>query len=84
MTTDFVGLGPGASRDFTPKNGTTCCEGTGLENATKYQDSVYFAREDRSALYVNLYLPSTLRWSSREVTIEQVASFRTSSTAGYG
>ncbi|MGJ7906456.1 beta-L-arabinofuranosidase domain-containing protein [Actinopolyspora sp. H202] len=75
LTTYFVGLGPGASRDFTPKNGTTCCEGTGMESATKYQDSVYFACEERSALYVNLYLPSTLRWSSRAVTIEQDTSF---------
>ncbi|SFT32305.1 Beta-L-arabinofuranosidase, GH127 [Actinopolyspora lacussalsi subsp. righensis] len=75
LTTYFVDLGPGAIRDFTPKDGTTCCEGTGMESATKYQDSVYFAREDRSALYVNLYLPSTLRWSSGAVTIQQDTSF---------
>ncbi|WP_230400295.1 beta-L-arabinofuranosidase domain-containing protein [Actinopolyspora erythraea] len=75
LTTYFVGLQPGAIRDFTPKGGTTCCEGTGLENATKYQDSVYFVRDDQSALYVNLYLPSTLRWRSKAVTIEQETTF---------
>lgn len=75
LTTYFVGLQPGAVRDFTPKEGTTCCEGTGLENATKYQDSAYFVSEDQSALHVNLYLASTLRWRTRGVTVEQETAF---------
>ncbi|NYH80636.1 hypothetical protein FHR84_004002 [Actinopolyspora biskrensis] len=75
LTTYFIGLQPGAVRDFTPKEGTTCCEGTGLENATKYQDAAYFVSEDQSALHVNLYLPSTLRWRARGVTLEQETAF---------
>ena len=58
-------------RDYTPKQGTTCCEGTGMESATKYQDSVYFTKADDSALYVNLYSPSTLTWSAKGVTVTQ-------------
>ncbi|MDH6697593.1 beta-L-arabinofuranosidase domain-containing protein [Streptomyces sp. MAA16] len=75
LVTYFIGLSPGHVRDYTPKQGTTCCEGTGLESATKYQDSVYFARPDGSALYVNLYSPSTLRWAERGVTLTQTTGF---------
>ncbi|MET9394047.1 beta-L-arabinofuranosidase domain-containing protein [Streptomyces sp. NPDC006624] len=71
LVTYFVGLTPGHVRDYTPKQGTTCCEGTGMESATKYQDSVYFAQADGSALYVNLYSPSRLTWVERGVTVTQ-------------
>ncbi|WP_217250218.1 beta-L-arabinofuranosidase domain-containing protein [Streptomyces sp. AC602_WCS936] len=75
LVTYFVGLTPGHVRDYTPKQGTTCCEGTGMESATKYQDSVYFAAADGSALYVNLYSPSTLSWAERGVTVTQTTEY---------
>ncbi|PSM42713.1 glycosylase [Streptomyces dioscori] len=71
LVTYFVGLTPGHVRDYTPKQGTTCCEGTGMESATKYQDSVYFRKADGSALYVNLYSPTTLTWAEKGVTVTQ-------------
>ncbi|ANS63430.1 hypothetical protein SLINC_1206 [Streptomyces lincolnensis] len=71
LVTYFIGLTPGHVRDYTPKQGTTCCEGTGMESATKYQDSVYFRKADGSALYVNLYSPSTLTWAEKGVTVTQ-------------
>jgi hypothetical protein len=75
LATYFIGLQPGAVRDFTPKQGTTCCEGTGMESATKYQDSVYFTAEDNSALYVNLYMPSALNWPDKNITVTQETSY---------
>ncbi|MFJ4521668.1 beta-L-arabinofuranosidase domain-containing protein [Streptomyces sp. NPDC088810] len=75
LVTYFIGLTPGHVRDYTPKQGTTCCEGTGMESATKYQDSVYFAAADGGALYVNLYSPSTLGWAERGVTVTQRTAF---------
>ncbi|MET9773278.1 beta-L-arabinofuranosidase domain-containing protein [Streptomyces sp. NPDC006367] len=75
LVTYFIGLTPGHVRDYTPKQGTTCCEGTGMESATKYQDSVYFAAADGSALYVNLYSPSTLTWAEKGVTVSQVTDY---------
>ncbi|AXG79183.1 beta-L-arabinofuranosidase domain-containing protein [Streptomyces paludis] len=75
LVTYFIGLLPGQVRDYTPKAGTTCCEGTGMESATKYQDSVYFAEADGSALYVNLYSASTLTWADRGVTVTQTTDF---------
>ncbi|MGW0822920.1 beta-L-arabinofuranosidase domain-containing protein [Streptomyces sp. NPDC002845] len=71
----FIGLTPGHVRDYTPKQGTTCCEGTGLESATKYQDSVYFRKSDDTALYVNLYSPSTLTWAEKGVTVTQTTDY---------
>ncbi|NEB00831.1 beta-L-arabinofuranosidase domain-containing protein [Streptomyces sp. SID13726] len=75
LVTYFIGLTPGHVRDYTPKQGTTCCEGTGMESATKYQDSVYFKAADGSALYVNLYSPSQLTWAEKGVTVTQTTSY---------
>ncbi|MFD5625190.1 beta-L-arabinofuranosidase domain-containing protein [Streptomyces sp. NPDC127072] len=75
LVTYFIGLTPGHVRDYTPKQGTTCCEGTGMESATKYQDSVYFKAADGSALYVNLYSPTTLNWAEKGVTVTQTTDY---------
>ena len=75
LVTYFIGLTPGHVRDYTPKQGTTCCEGTGMESATKYQDSVYFKSADGASLYVNLYSPSTLTWAEKGVTVTQTTEY---------
>ncbi|MFF6781040.1 beta-L-arabinofuranosidase domain-containing protein [Streptomyces sp. NPDC012510] len=75
LVTYFIGLQPGHVRDYTPKQGTTCCEGTGMESATKYQDSVYFTKADGGALYVNLYSAATLDWSAKGVTVTQTTDY---------
>jgi hypothetical protein len=46
-----------------------------MENHTKYQDSVYFRSAGGDALYVNLYLASTLRWPERGLVIEQTSAY---------
>ncbi|WP_228034040.1 beta-L-arabinofuranosidase domain-containing protein, partial [Streptomyces spongiae] len=71
--TYFVGMGPGVVRGY--DNTGTCCGGTGMENHTKYQDSVYFRSADGNALYVNLYLASTLRWPERGFVVEQTSDY---------
>lgn len=71
--TYFVGMGPGVVREY--GNTGTCRGGTGMENHTAYQDSVYFRSADGNALYVNLYLASTLRWAERGFVIEQTSTF---------
>lgn len=75
LVTYFIGLTPGQVRDYTPKQGTTCCEGTGMESATKYQDSVYFAAADGSSLYVSLYSPSALDWTEKGISVVQSTNF---------
>jgi hypothetical protein len=67
--TYFVPVQPGRNRRY--GNIGTCCGGTGMENHTKYQDTIYFRSADGRTLYVNLYIPSTLRWEERDFTITQ-------------
>jgi hypothetical protein len=73
MVTYFVPVRPGQRRSY--GNVGTCCGGTGMENHTKYQDSIYFRAADDSALYVNLYIASTLTWPDKRFTITQATKF---------
>ncbi|WP_051393231.1 beta-L-arabinofuranosidase domain-containing protein [Glycomyces arizonensis] len=71
--TYFVPVRPGRWRGY--GNTGTCCGGTGMENHTKYQDSVYFAAADGKTLYVNLYMASELDWSDRRLTVAQTTEY---------
>ncbi|GAA0926795.1 beta-L-arabinofuranosidase domain-containing protein [Virgisporangium aurantiacum] len=71
--TYFVPLSPGNVRSF--GNIGTCCGGTGLENHTKYQETIYLRAADHSALYVNLFVGSVLRWTEKGVTVTQATDF---------
>jgi DUF1680 family protein len=75
--TYHVPLNPGAQKDFTNADfkGFTCCNGTALESNTKLQDSIYFRSADGKALYVNLFIPSTLTWRERNVVVRQATDF---------
>lgn len=74
--TYHVPLNPGARKRFgnARMDGFTCCNGTALESSTKLQDSIYFRSTDDKSLYVNLYVPSTLTWSQRHLTLRQSTS----------
>jgi DUF1680 family protein len=80
--TYHVPLNPGARKQFGNANmgGFTCCNGTALESHTKLQDSIYFRSTNDQALYVNLFIPSTLTWSERKVTVQQVTDFPNADT----
>ena len=73
QVTYFLPVFSGANRGF--GNTGTCCGGTGMENHTKYQESVYFRSADGSALWVNLYLAATLSWPERGFTVVQTTDF---------
>lgn len=75
--TYHVPLRPGAVKQFgnPDMTGFTCCNGTAIESSTKLQNSIYFKSKDNRALYVNLYIPSTLKWKERKVTVEQTTNF---------
>ena len=71
----FVPLRMGAKKIFSDKFNTfTCCVGSGMENHSKYAESIYYEGADGS-LYVNLFIPSKLTWKSNGVTITQTTSF---------
>jgi DUF1680 family protein len=75
--TYHVPLRPGSVKQFgnPDMTGFTCCNGTAIESNTKLQNSIYFKSKDDQALYVNLYIPSTLQWTARQVTVEQTTNF---------
>lgn len=75
--TYHVPLNPGARKGFGNANmtGFTCCNGTALESNTKLQDTIYFHSANHQALYVNLFVPSTLTWAERKVSVQQVTDF---------
>jgi uncharacterized protein len=75
--TYHVPLNPGARKSFgnARMDGFTCCNGTAIESGTKLQDSIYFKSKDNRALFVNLYVPSTLSWPQKNVTLTQRTGF---------
>lgn len=75
--TYHVPLRPGSMKQFgnPDMTGFTCCNGTAIESSTKLQNSIYFKSKDNNALYVNLFVPSTLDWSARQIKVIQATNF---------
>ena len=55
-----------------PQTSFWCCVGSGLENHARYGEMIY-AHKGNDQLYVNLFIPSTLKWG--DISIEQSTSF---------
>ncbi|OSS53278.1 hypothetical protein B5807_02291 [Epicoccum nigrum] len=74
------GVGPawGGGTWSTDYDSHWCCQGTGLETNTKMQDSIYY--KDETTLYVNLFIPSTVNWKSKSVSVRQSTNFPASDT----
>ena len=74
MATYFQGARPGYMKLYhTPEDSFWCCTGTGMENHVKYRDSIYF--HDDRALYVNLFLPSSVLWRDKGAELVQRTTF---------
>ena len=79
MMTYFVSLEPGHFKTYSnPTNSFWCCDGTGVENHSKYGDTIYF--HDTNSLYLNLFIPSQLNWPDKGLTVTQNTSFPQSDT----
>lgn len=50
-----------------------CCVGSGLENHGKYGELIY--AHDKQNLYVNLFIPSTLNWKEKGISLSQNTQF---------
>lgn len=78
----YATLRPGAHRSYSdPFNSFWCCVGSGMENHSKYADSIYF--HDSEGLWVNLYIASELQWKSKKVTLRQETGFPESDTSTF-
>lgn len=70
----FTSTLPGGHRTFsTPDSSFWCCVGTGMENPGRYGEAVYY--KDGQALYVNLFVNSTLDWHENGMKLSQTTKF---------
>jgi hypothetical protein len=53
--------------------GMWCCVGSGIESHAKYAEFIY--AHDKDALFVNLFIPSSLNWREQGVRITQTNRF---------
>lgn len=75
----YLNVTPGSWRTFaTAYDSFWCCNGTGVEEHAKYNDSIYF--HSGNSLYVNLFIASELDWKQRGVKIRQDTRFPESSS----
>ncbi len=74
MCAYFTSMRPGHYRVYSSEvDSFWCCLGTGIQSASRYGRFIYAKGED--ALYVNLFIPSEVRWQEAKVTIRQKTSF---------
>lgn len=57
----------------TPTDSFWCCNGTGVEEYSKLNDSIYF--HDNDGVYVNLFIASELHWAEKNIRLRQETEF---------
>jgi uncharacterized protein len=73
-TSYFLSLAPGAWKTTcTETDSFWCCTGTGIEEFSKLNDTIYF--HDDNSLFVNLYFASTVNWKEHGITVSQKTNF---------
>lgn len=74
MVCYFLPLLTGAHKVYsTPEQSFWCCVGSGFESHAKYAEAIYYHTD--SDLYVNLFIPSVLRWEEKGITLRQTTDF---------
>ncbi|MGA2542572.1 MAG: beta-L-arabinofuranosidase domain-containing protein [Verrucomicrobiota bacterium] len=69
-----VPLHSGSHKEYNSANGDFwCCTGTGVENHSKYGDSIYF--HDDQTLYANLFIASELNWQDKGLKLRQETQY---------
>lgn len=70
----YLSLTPGAWKTFnTEDQSFWCCTGTGVEEYSKLNDSIYW--HDGEGIYVNLFIPSELNWTEKGFKLRQETKF---------
>lgn len=70
----FTPIRPNHYRVYSqPETSMWCCVGSGLENHSKYGELIYTHFDE--AVFVNLFIASTLNWIEKGVVIEQKTKF---------
>ncbi|MDE0838633.1 MAG: glycoside hydrolase family 127 protein [Kiritimatiellae bacterium] len=72
--TYYYNLKPGHFKIYsTPFDAMWCCVGSGIENHSKYADTIYAHNDD--TLWVNLFIPSLLDWQEKDVRVRMETTF---------
>lgn len=75
----YLSMTPGVWKTFNTEDRTFwCCTGSGIEEYAKLTDSIYWRDDD--GLYVNLFIPSELNWSEKELKLRQETRYPESET----
>lgn len=70
----FTPIRPRHYRVFSqPQTSFWCCVGTGMENHSKYGETIY--AHTKNDLLVNLFIPSKLNWEEKGITLVQQNCF---------
>lgn len=70
----YLSLYPGAWKTFnTEDQSFWCCTGSGVEEFSKLNDSIYW--RDKDGVYVNLFIPSELNWQEKGLRLRQETKF---------
>ncbi|MDX6182771.1 glycoside hydrolase family 127 protein [Flavobacterium sp. Fl-77] len=70
----FTPIRPNHYRVYSqPETSMWCCVGSGLENHAKYGELIY-SHSDND-LFVNLFIPSILQWTEKDIQMEQTTKF---------
>ena len=70
----YLSLTPGVWKTFNTEDQTFwCCTGSGVEEYSKLNDSIYW--RDKDGIYVNLFIPSVLNWVERGFQLRQETKY---------
>ncbi len=70
----FTSLLQGHFRVYgTPEDSWWCCTGSGMENPGRYARCIYY--KDKTELFVNLYIPSRMKWNETGLTLTAETDF---------
>jgi uncharacterized protein len=66
-------LGSPREKSFLKENDFRCCNGSSIEAFSLLHEGIYFYND--STLWVNLYVPSKVRWVGKDIALEQTGEF---------
>lgn len=82
MTTYFQPMATGYFKVYSkPFEHFWCCTGTGMENFSKLNDSLYFYEDEK--LFVNMYFASSVDWSEKGILMIQDTDIPHTNTAHF-
>ncbi len=69
------------TKKFLKESDFRCCNGSTIEAFTHLNSNIYFWNKDN--FWVNLYIPSEVKWEKQGVTIRQTGNFPANSTVQF-